>query len=218
MADGLADALRDRIGPRSLLVGAGVLAALRVAFDASLAQLATTVATGAILGLSEAAEDAYDLRSGVRWLGFGGVAVVSGGALLAFGDGEAWLPAAFLLAGAWIVFDAVQTLRHDGLVERETPRDGTDVYRTYVTRRVHETLDERPRTRRELSEALDADGRDVDRAIEALRERGLLERTGSELRVSSPDRPRFETARETLRSGAGRVARPVALELETDEE
>ncbi|WP_134671400.1 MFS transporter [Halorussus marinus] len=218
MADGLVDALRDRIGFRSALVGVGVLVALRTVLNVSIAQLATTAATGAILALSKVVEDAYDLRSSVRWLGLGVAAIVYGGALLAFDDGDAWLSVVFLLAGTWLVADAIQTLRHDGLVEPETPRDGTEVYRTYVTRRVHETLDERPRTRRELSEALDADERDIDRALDALGERGVLERTGSELRIVSTDPTTFETARDGVRSGVDRLARPIALELETDEE
>lgn len=216
MADGLVDALRERVRLRSILIGVGVLAVLRAVFDTSLAQLGVTVATGAIFGLSEAAEEAYDLRSEVRRLAFGGVVVVSGGALLTFDDGAAWLPVAFLVIGAWILSDAVQALRHGGLTDGDDPPDGEEVYHRYVVRRVHETLDDRPRTRRELSEALDSDDEDVDRALDTLEERDLLDRAGSELRIASSDPSRLATAHEKLGSGVSRVARPVALELEEE--
>lgn len=215
MSAALLDELRERVGLRSVLVWLGVLAVLRAVFDASLPQLAVTAATGAILGLSEAVGDAYGLRPGVRRLGFAVVTLVSGGALLAFGDGEAWLPVGVLLVGAWLLLDGVQTLRHDGLAADDA-RDGEAVYREYVVRRVYQTLDERARTRRELSEALDADDEDVDRALDALWERGLLDRAGSELRLASSERSGLATAREKLGDGASRVLRPVTLEREEE--
>lgn len=216
MSDALRDELRGRFRLRAVLIWIGMLAGFRVVLDASVAQLVVTVATGAIFGLSEAAEEAYDLRSGVRWLGFGSVVLVSGAALLAFDDGTAWLPAALLLVGAWILLDGVQTLRHEGIREVDEVRDGEDVYREYLVRRVHETLTDRPRTRRELADELDADDGDLDRALDALRERGLLERRGSELHVPSSDDGAgpVAAAREKLESGADRLTRPVRLEFE----
>ena len=214
MSAALRDELRERIRLRSVLIGGGLLAALHVLFDASVAQLATTAVTGAVIGLSEAVEEAYDLQSGVRSLGLAGVTLIFGIALLLFDDGIWWLPAAFLVVGAWILLDAVQTLRHDGLAADDDARDGEAVYRTYVARRIHETLAERPRTRRELAEALDADDADVDRALDALRERGVLEREGSELRVSSTEKGPLESTRERIGDGANRLARPLALEFE----
>lgn len=215
MADALPTELREQIEARSVLGFLVLLAVLRVFLGASLVQLATTAATGAVHGLSEAAADAYDLRSEVRYLGFGGVVVLSGGALLAFGDGSSGVSAGFLVVGSWILLDAVQTLRYEGVTKSDTARDGVEVFHEYVVRRIDETLRERPRTRRELSEALDADEADVDRALETLRERGLLEREGSELRISSAsDRGRLGAARDKLGSGASRLARPARLELE----
>lgn len=214
MPDTLRDELRRRVGLRSVLIGVGLLVGLRVLFDASVAQLGVTAVTGAISGLTGAAEEAYDLRSGVRWFGLGAIAVVFGAALFAFDDGAAWLPAAFLLVGVWVLFDAVQTLRHDGIRADETERDGSEVYHTYVVRRVHEVLDERPRTRRELSEAVDSNDEAIDRALDTLRERGLLDRNGSELRVSSPEEGVLAMAREKISSGSSRLARPVTLERE----
>lgn len=215
MSEPLRDELRDRFTARSVLLGVGVFAGLYVLFDAALPQLAITVVTGAVVGLSEAVADAYDLQSG-RSLGLAVVTLVSGGALWAFGDGSPWLPAAFVVGGAWLLLDAVQTLRHDELeADGEDARDGEAVYRTYVERRVYETLDERPRTRRELTEALDADDEDVERALDALRERGVLDREGSELRVSSPsERGALASTRERISDGTSRLARPVTLELE----
>lgn len=216
MSDALRDELRDRFRLRTVLMWVGMLAGFRVVLDASVAQLAVTVVTGALFGLSEAVEEAYDLRSGVRWLGSGGVALVSGAALLAFDDGTAWLPAALLLIGAWILLDGVQTLRHEGLRDAGDVRDGEDVYREYLVRRVHETLADRPRTRRELADELDADDDDLDRALDALCERGLLERRGSELHVPSSDDEAgpVAAAREKLGSGADRLTRPVRLEFD----
>lgn len=214
MADALRDELRDRISLRSLLFGAGLFAALHLLFDASVAQLAVTAVTGVVVSLSEAVEEAYDLQSGVRSLGLAVVTLVSGVALLAFEDGNPWLPAAFLAVGGWLLVDAVQTLRHDGLAADGDARDGEAVYRSYVERRVHETLTERPRTRRELFEALDADDQDIERALDALRERGVLDREGSELRISSSEKGRLAAARERLGDGTRRLARPFALERE----
>ncbi|NHN59967.1 MULTISPECIES: MFS transporter [Halorussus] len=215
MSEALRDELRDRIGLRPLLFSAGLFAVLHVLFDASVAQLAVTAITGAVVGLSEAVEEAYDLQAGVRSLGLAVVTLVSGVALLAFEDGIWWLPAAFLVVGGWLLLDSVQTLRHDGLAaDDDDVRDGEAVYRSYVERRVHETLTERPRTRRELFGALDADDRDIERALDALRERGVLDREGSELRVSSFEKGRLAAARERLGDGTRRLARPLALERE----
>ena len=214
MSAALLDELRKRVRLRSVLVGGSVLTALHLVFDASVAQLAVTAVTGTVVGLSETVQEAYDLRSVVRSLGLAVVALVSGVALLLFDDGSPWLPAAFLVVAAWILVDAVQTLRHDGLAPDDDARDGEAVYRTYVERRVHETLSDRPRTRRELSEALDAADEDVDRALDALRERGVLDREGSELRVSSTEKGTLESTRERIGDGASRLARPLALEFE----
>ncbi|MFC4447547.1 MFS transporter [Halorussus aquaticus] len=213
MSETLLDGLRERVRVRSFLLSSGVLAALHVLFDASVAQLVTTAVTAAIVGLSEVVEDAYGLQSGVRALGFSVVLLVSGAALLAFDGGSHWLPGAFLVVGAWILLDSVQRLRYDGLTDDDA-RDGETVYRTYVARRVHETLAEQSRTRRELSEALDADDEAVDRALDALRERGVVDREGSELCVSSSERGTLESIRKRIGDGASRLARPLALEFE----
>jgi hypothetical protein len=220
MPDSLRDALRERLTAGAALGSVALLAVWIGPLDASLPQLATTVATGLVMTLTDAAGDAYDLRESVEAGGIGLIAVLGGTALLAFGDGSAWLPVALLSVGAWFLLDAVQTVRHEGAtVEAEAgadARDGRAVYRNYVARRVHETLDAEARTRRELREALDADAGAVDAAVATLRERGVVTVVGSELRVTRSDPTRRERFRRRLGAAATRLARPVALEFDSD--
>lgn len=212
MGHPLHDALRERFAPRSILYGAALLAAFHVVLGASFAQLATTVAFGAISGLTAAASDAYDLREPVEHAGLGAVAVVGGVGLLAAGEGAVWLPAAFLVAGGWFLLDALQTVRHEGATE--VVPDGHEVYHDYVARQVHDLLADRPRTRRELGDELDADEGALDAAIETLLARGVVTRAGSELRVASSGEDNWlARTRDRLAGVAGRIARPLALEF-----
>lgn len=214
MPAALLDALRERLRPRSVLGAVAVLAFLRVALDASLVQLATTVVTMAVLGLTDAAAEAYDLREAVRRIGLGVVTLVGGGALLAFDDGAVWTPVVLLAIGCWISLDAVQTIRHEGATVDEP--DGREVYHDYVARTVHEQLQERPHTRRELSQALDAGDDAIDAAVERLRSRGVVERDGSELRVAPRTDPDgLARVRDVVTRAVARLARPVTLEFES---
>lgn len=213
----LRDALRERFAPRSILYGAVLLAAFHVLLDASFEQLATMAAFGAVTGLTGAARDAYDLREPVEHAGLGAIAVVGGVGLLAAGEGATWLPAAFLAVGCWFLLDAVQTVRHEGATE-DVP-DGHEVYHDYVARQVHDLLADRPRTRRELGDELDADDEALDAAVEKLLTRGVVTRAGSELRVASSDREGWwARTRDRLAGVVGRIARPLALEFGRESE
>jgi hypothetical protein len=211
MSTRLDEALRDRLELRTVIVWFTLMAALYY-FGTSLPQLATTTVMSAVLGLNKILADTYDLRESVKYVGLGAVAVLSGVVLL-FVEGSVLLPVAFLLIGSWFVLNAVQTVRHEGATE--PPRDGHDVYRDYVARRVHETLKERSQTRRELGESLDADDEAIDIAVERLLDRDVIERTGSEFRVSSSlARSRLDHVRIRIAGMARRIARPIAIEFD----
>ncbi|QLH76692.1 MFS transporter [Halosimplex rubrum] len=213
MAATLREALREQVTLRAVaqwLVAGGVLYYL---LDPSPAQFVTTTVSMGIFGLSELVTDVYDVRQSVRNAGFGVYALVGGAAMALLGDPNvAALPVAFLLVGAWFVLDAVQTVRHEGATESQPT--GREVYHDYVGRRVREALDDGPRTRRELCEALDADDEAIDAAVAKLRSRGVVVREGSALRAVDPDDGGL-TGR--LAGLARRIARPLTLELGGDE-
>lgn len=212
MTRALLEAVRDRLTVRNALTAVAVFGGLHFVLGVSRAQLATSMAMGLVVGLADVVTDVYDLRNSVKHLATGLPAVVGGLVLLAFDDGPVWVPVAILLVGGWFVLDAVQTVRHEGATK--PARTGREVYRSYVARRVHETLADGPLTRRELGDELDADPADVDRAVERLVDRGVLERAGSELREApDPESDGLARVGEWIRRFAGRVARPVALEF-----
>lgn len=206
----LSDAVRDRVGLRSALSTAVALGVLWLLVGSPV-HLATSVAGLVVVGALDVLSEVYSLRESVKHGVFGAYTGLAGAGLLAAG-GAGWLPVGFVLVGGWFVLDAVQTVRHDGATE-ESP-DGRDVYLDYVARRVHELLGERPRTRRELDDALAAESAVVDAALARLRERGVVERAGSEYRVT-PDasRGRLSRTRQSFLGLLRRVARPVTVEF-----
>ena len=208
----LRDALEERLTARSVGVAFVFAAGFHHFFGASPTQVAATMLVAAVVGLGDAAGDAYDVREAVAHGWNGALAFAGTGALYALGeDPPLWFPLLFGSLGAWFLADAIQTARHEGVVERA--RDGRAVYRDYVARQVHETLDERPRTRRELHGALAADDETVDAAVADLRERGVVVEAGSELRLDESEESLGERVASRLGSLARRIARPVTLEF-----
>jgi hypothetical protein len=216
MPSTLWDALRERLTAKNAAGWAVVVAILWHFADGATGQFAITVSSMAVAALGAILTDVYDVDSSVTHLSFGAYVLVSATGLLLFGDGTVWLSLALLAAGGWVVFDVVQTFRHESALA-DDPRDGREVYRDYVARRVHETLDERPRTRRELFDALDADDEDVEAAVDRLVDRGVVERTGSEYRVTDDESGGTFELGGAIRSALARIARPVTLELRDDE-
>lgn len=215
MADSVRGAVSDRLRPRSILGWLVVVTALWWLFDESTVQVGMTLATSAIVGLADVSTEAYDLRSDVETLGLGFVMLLGGVSLFAFGT-SVDVAIVFALAGGWMALDAGQVLRHEGwkATDDRDNRDGHDVYHEYVLRRVDSELRERALTRRELFDALDADDRAIDRALDVLAERGLLSHNGSELRVSSPPQPgALERARSGIVAPFARLARPLTIEF-----
>lgn len=212
MPSALRTEVEQRLRLRNVLSLLAVLALFRLLLDASRLQLATWTATIVIGSAVDVAVAAYGLRDDVKHLGFAFVALVSGGALLAFSDDPLWASAALLAVGTWVLLDTVQTVRHEGLVvEDASPRDGHEVYREYVGRQVHRALQDEPRTRRELVDRLEADVADVDAAIENLLAEGAIERRGAELRIAdSSDSARL---RDRLERVVRRLARPITIEF-----
>ena len=219
MPGALRDAVREKVGVRSVLLSLGLAAALVVVFDRSLVQVGTLVAITLTSTAFDAVSEAYDLRKEFERFGFGVVGLLGAVSVRTLFGGPWWLAALVALVAGWFVLDAVQAFRHFGLTEDDDARDGREVYAEYVTRRVDETLRERPMTRRELSEALDADEATVDRALATLDERGLLVRDGSELRVDSPSAGgALARVREKARGALRRLVRPVSIEFRDDGE
>lgn len=212
MSTSLGDALRERLELRPVLVWLALTAVLYF-FGTPPLQLAATTVMSGVIGLYDVLADSYDLRESVRHVGLGAAMVLGGGGLLMFDESSVLLPVTFLVLGVWFILDAIQTVRHEGITEPS--RDGHDVYRDYVARRVHETLKERPQTRRELGESLDADDEAIDMAVEHLLDRDVIKRTSSELRVPpSTDRSRLDHARGWIAGMISRIARPITIEFD----
>ncbi|WP_227379687.1 hypothetical protein [Haladaptatus halobius] len=114
--------------------------------------------------------------------------ILSAVALLVFENGTVLFPAAFFAIGGWFILNAAQTIRHEGATISEANLDGHDVYRDYVVRRVFDTLDGRPQTRRKLGESLEAEDAVVDAAIDQLQDNDAIEQVGSEFRIYGIDR------------------------------
>ncbi|SFR89978.1 hypothetical protein SAMN05216559_0721 [Halomicrobium zhouii] len=220
MAETLRGAVRERATTRALVGWVVVVAALYALLGSSPLQLATSLATGAVVGAARLLAEVYDLRDEVETLALGMISLAGGAALVAVEGDNQSVGVAFLLVGAWTALDAGQVLRHRGLADPSKARDGRDVYRDYLARRVHEAVRDRRRTPRELREALDAEGEEVDRAVEELRERGVLRRVGGELRSvdddERADRGTLARTRSAVRAGLHRLARPIAIEFESE--
>jgi hypothetical protein len=218
MADSVRAALRERLRLRTVLVWFGFLAFIFWFLDSSTLQLGMALASASVFGFLEILTEAYNLRSEVESLGLGLVTLLGGVSLFVFGGSNSDMGAAvtFVLIGSWLVLDAIQMLRHESWKDTDDhgDRDGHEVYREYVVKRVDEELRERALTRRELGDELDADDTAIDHALDVLTERGLLSRNGSELRVSSPPRPgALERARSGIAAPLARLARPLTIEF-----
>ena len=202
--------LRDRLSLRSVAGALVFTLFLAWLFDQSFGSAAESAAAAALVGGSGLVADAYGLRDEVRGLGLG-LYVLAAGVALALLDPTPYVGEAFAVAGAWILLDNGQTLRHDGVAEPDRdPADGAAVYRQYLAQRLRDLLDERPHTRRELREAFDETPDAVDDALALLADRGLVEREGSEYHTR--ERP----SRGPVRRALARLARPLTLELRDD--
>ncbi|PSP46299.1 MFS transporter [Halobacteriales archaeon QH_1_68_42] len=212
MPSALREAVRERLTLRSVAAFLVAVAILRVVVDASVPQLVVTALLSLVAGSADVAREVYGVRESVASGWAGAVAVTGSLGLFAFDGGPVWFSMLFLIAGAWLLFDAVQTARHEGLTEDELT--GREVYRDYVGRRVEESLEARPRTRRELFDAQDADDETVEAALARLQERGVVEQEGSEFRLrEDEDAGALARVRDGAVGLARRIARPVTLEL-----
>jgi hypothetical protein len=139
-------------------------------------------------------------------------------AALFVAEGSTLLPAALGLIGAWLALDGVQSLRHAGLdASPERSPTGKEVYRQYLARRIRELLRERPRSRSELCEAMDAEDETVDSVLADLREQDLIAIEAGVYRATTPSDPgALERIRRPIEKSARRLARPVAVEFGAD--
>ncbi|WP_231188844.1 hypothetical protein [Haladaptatus sp. DYF46] len=217
MSTAFRDALYERLTLRTLLSWLTMLAIFWIFLDSTIPQLAIMTLTAASMGFTDLVSDTYDLRNPVKYSGFGIQMILSGGALLAFEEGTIMLPAIILVIGSWFILNAIQTIRHEGATIPETDRDGHDVYRNYVAGRLYDILKERPQTRRELDESLDADYEVLDAAINQLLDRDTITQNGSEFRLAtSPDPNGLTRIQEWTTGMLQRIARPLSLELEQE--
>lgn len=221
----LREEIENRIDARSILMLAAVAWMSIEVFDAAPAQFAATLIGSAIAGGAGLVADAFDLQEGVRYGGLG-LASLFGGVALFVAQGSVLIPAALGLVGVWLALDAVQSVRHGGIDERDDPQpDGEAVYRQYLRRRIRELLGDRSRSGTELYEAMDADTEDVDAALAELRDRNLVSVRGGVYHRDAPESPgRLARGRNWIARSLRRLARPVTVELhdgdpygETDE-
>ncbi|QLH81040.1 hypothetical protein [Halosimplex pelagicum] len=136
------------------------------------------------------------------------VAAVGTGALLVLGSGPS-LVAMLLLACLACAAQAAKASLVGAEPDGDRPADGARAADP-ADRAVLAALDERPRTRRELREAVDEDPVDagsdaIDAALDRLRDRGAVERAGSEYRVAPEPDPGFVERLRSLVSGRGRA-------------
>lgn len=208
----LCDAAHERLSVRTLAGAAAVVATWTVLFDARPPQVAASLGTAALVGGADLLADAYDVEGG-RLLGLGVAGAVSAALLGAFGDSTPWLPLGLGAVAAWMVADAVQTIRH-GPPGRDTAAaaDGTEVYHRYVAGQIQERLDDGPKTRLDLKAALDADEAAVGAALDLLETRDAVERAGGTYRRTAGDDGRLDRLRERVAWAAGRIIRPVTVE------
>ena len=219
MADSVPAALRERATTRAVASWLLLVAVLYWLLGVSALQVATSLATGLVVGAADLLVEVYDLREEVEGLAVGLVSMVGGTALTLLEGGSPSAGIPILAVGGWVFIDALQFLRHEGVRDPSRERDGHDVYREYVTRRVHQAVADEPRTTRELREALDADAEAVDRAVETLLDRGAVELAGSELRTTRTeraDRGRGASARVTVVGWLRRLLRPITVEFDSE--
>lgn len=215
MSTAFGDALRERLTLRAVFSWLAALAIFHFFLESTAPQLATTALVTVSAGLTDLLSDAYDLRKSVTHAGFGVQLLLSGVALSVFDDGTVLFPAAFLAVGAWFVLNAIQTVRHEGATVPETNRDGHDVYGEYVAKRIYDILDDRPQTRRELGDSIEADDEVVDAAIDRLMDRDAVTRVRSEFRISpSADSDGLTRLQRRISVVLRRIARPITLEFE----
>ncbi|MBX0287360.1 hypothetical protein EGH22_13570 [Halomicroarcula sp. F28] len=212
MSHRVLDALRTRCNGSTVL-GVAVVVAVLWVFDVSPTSLATTLMVAGITGTTSVVADAYDLRDSVERAGIASLGIFYGVSGVVLEDEPVWLPAGLFALGGWFVLDAVQTIRHDGATVPDDDRDGDEVYQSYVTSRVHETLQDEPHTRRELGEHLAIEEPYLDTAVARLRDREAVVKRGSELRVVERDTGWWASSRRWLARFVGRISRPVTIEL-----
>jgi hypothetical protein len=214
----LREEIEDRIEVRSLLTLAGFAWVSVEMFDTAPEQFVATLVGSGIAGGAGLVADAFDLQEGVRYGGLG-LASLFGGVALFVARGAVALPAALGLVGGWLVLDGAQSVRHAGIEKQDDAQpDGMAVYRGYLRRRIRERLGDRPRSRTELHEAMDADPDDIDAALAELRERDLVSLRGGVYHRDAPESPGGVTrARNWLGGGVRRLARPVTVEFRSDD-
>lgn len=131
-------------------------------------------------GAFERAVDAAVVSERVAGVARAVVPLVVAGYLVVGGAGD--FQSATLVATVGLQH-AVETVR-TGLKGDTDDEQAPD---TPTTRRVRAALDRRPRTRRELWDAVDAEADAVDDALDRLHEVGAVERAGSEFRIATDE-------------------------------
>jgi hypothetical protein len=132
------------------------------------------------------------------------VFVVGAASLLALGSDSSLV--VVLVAGCVRnVYNALKAAPTRSETDRDEPAD--DRKPTDPTdHAVLAALEDGPRTRRELWDAVDADARTIDASLDRLRKREAVERAGSEYRIAPDPEPGLVERLRSLVPGRGRVA------------
>lgn len=204
MCSAVGTAIRERVSLWEVLVVLASVVIFRVILEVSLLELALLFG---VLGLQQCADAARSVDVSDAHVSHAAIAVVA----LA-----ATVPLAQLATDSYgIVIIALMTAMRSGYsaVKATRSRDETSdsAVETPTTRAVRDALEGRPRTRRELWEAVDAEPNAVDTALEGLQDRNTVIRAGSEYRLdadSDPDPGLFERVRSWLFGEAPRADGP----------
>ncbi|WP_135366392.1 hypothetical protein [Halosimplex halophilum] len=221
MSPSVRESLRTEIDHWWVLAVVAAAGLFAGALDATAAELGVVLAVLHAEKGATVAEAAGAVREWVAEAASALAAVGGAGALLALGSDPS-LVFIVLFAGVRSGYGAAKA----GLAAHESARDGPSTAtdragsatdRTGPTdRAVLAALEDQARTRRELREAVgdaadagsgavDADDEAVDAALDRLRDRGAVERAGSEYRAAPDPDPGFVERLRSLVPGRGRA-------------
>ncbi|WP_436911088.1 hypothetical protein [Halosimplex marinum] len=211
MSPSIRESLREEIDHWWVLAAVGIVVVFAGVLDATAAELAVVLAVLHAEKGSTVAEAAGVVREWVAEAASALAAVGGAGILWALGSDPS-LAFVVLFAGVRSGYGAAKTVLaasgsgRDGAA-RATDRAGSVTDRAGSTdRAVRSALEDRARTRREVREAVDADPDAVDAALVRLRDRGAVERAGSEYRVAPEPDPGFVERLRSLVPGGDREA------------
>ncbi|WP_436929330.1 hypothetical protein [Halosimplex halobium] len=210
MSPTVRESLRAEIDRWWVIAAVGIVVVFAGVLEATAAELAVVLAA---LHAEKGATVAEAAGVAREWVAEAASALAAGGGagiLWALGSDPS-LAFVVLFAGVRSGYGAAKAGLAASGSGRDDPSTATDRAGSVTDRAgstdraVRSALADRARTRRELREAADADDEAVDAALARLRDRGAVERAGSEYRLGPESDPGFVERLRSLMSGSGRA-------------